>query len=80
MQAEKERIIRIIREMPEEKAQEVIWVVDEIEEDVGAPESVKVHNEAELKKFLEEGIEAANRGEVSPWEEVMTRLKVKYLL
>lgn len=75
LQAEKQRIIQIIKGMPETEARKVINFVDNLEEDLGAPISVQIKNKAQLHNFLEEGLAASKNNEIYPLNETLKMLK-----
>ena len=80
MRAEKERIIRIIETMPEDKLQAVAEAVDEIEDqdldlelDSGAPipEGLVLRNKEEFHRFVQRGLDDIKAGRVHTLEETI---------
>ena len=85
MQAEKERIIRIIETMPEDKLQAVAEAVDEIEDqdldlvdieiDASIPEELVLKNKEEFHRFVQRGLDDIKAGRVHTLEETIAYME-----
>lgn len=75
LQAEKDRIIQIIQNMPEKEAKQVINFVDDLDEDLGAPESVKVYDKKSLKNFLNKGLDDLEKGRTCSLDKTLKMIR-----
>lgn len=75
LQAEKRRIIQIIENLPELEARQVIDFVDDLDEDLGAPQSVQIKDKSDLDEFLRKGIEASKNNRVCSLDETLKMLR-----